>query len=126
MRYLPALDGIRAFAVIIVVLFHARMPHMSGGFLGVDIFFVLSGFLITTLLITEHDRKSTIRIGRFYWRRAFRLTPPLAVLLIAYLVLAPSAWPEPASFIRAPNEGVEPRGCRYRPTSTSCGRWVAG
>ncbi len=53
LSYLPGLDGVRAFAVVAVMLFHGGVPHMDGGFMGVDAFFVLSGFLITSLLIGE-------------------------------------------------------------------------
>ena len=63
------LDGVRALAVIAVVLFHASAPAADGGFLGVDVFFALSGFLITSLLVEEHLTKGTMRLGAFYARR---------------------------------------------------------
>jgi peptidoglycan/LPS O-acetylase OafA/YrhL len=81
---IPALDGLRAFAVVLVVLFHSG--HLDGGFLGVDLFFVLSGYLITTLLLAEHDQTGSIRFTAFWARRARRLVPALALLLIATLV----------------------------------------
>jgi peptidoglycan/LPS O-acetylase OafA/YrhL len=88
--YQPALDGIRAVAVALVLLFHYRMgdgrPVLAGGFLGVDIFFVLSGFLITTLLLEERLGAGRIGLRQFYARRALRLFPPLAVLLVAGIV----------------------------------------
>ena len=87
--YVPALDGVRAVAVIVVVLFHAEVGAASGGFLGVSVFFTLSGFLITTLLIAEHGRDGRISIGGFYARRLRRLLP--ASLLCLGLVLL--AWP---------------------------------
>jgi peptidoglycan/LPS O-acetylase OafA/YrhL len=93
MKHNPALDGIRALAVLMVVGFHAFAPGASGGYLGVDVFFVLSGFLITTLLVDEVDRTGTIRLGHFYLRRFLRLTPALLLMLIAYLLVAPLAWP---------------------------------
>jgi peptidoglycan/LPS O-acetylase OafA/YrhL len=96
MKHNPALDGIRALAVLMVIGFHAFAPGASGGYLGVDVFFVLSGFLITTLLVDEVDRTGTIRLGRFYLRRFLRLTPALLLMLIAYLMLAPLAWPDTA------------------------------
>lgn len=93
MTYRPELDGLRGIAALLVVLFHCRVPGFGGGFLGVDVFFVLSGFLITSLLLAEHSRTGSIALGRFYWRRALRLYPPLLLLLAAYLALAPLAWP---------------------------------
>jgi peptidoglycan/LPS O-acetylase OafA/YrhL len=96
MLHNPALDGIRALAVLMVVGFHAIAPGASGGYLGVDVFFVLSGFLITTLLVDEVDRTGTIRLRYFYLRRFLRLTPALVLMLIAYLLLAPLAWPNTA------------------------------
>jgi peptidoglycan/LPS O-acetylase OafA/YrhL len=96
MKHNPALDGIRAMAVLMVVGFHAFAPGASGGYLGVDVFFVLSGFLITTLLVEEVDRTGTVRVGRFYLRRFLRLTPALLLMLTAYLLLAPLAWPNMA------------------------------
>src|SRR4051794_6026981 len=81
--YLPALDGLRGVAVALVVSFHF-WAFPSGGWLGVELFFVLSGFLITTLLLEEHDSLGTIRLLAFYTRRARRLLPALLVLLAAY------------------------------------------
>lgn len=92
MRYIAELDGLRAIAVTLVILFHAAGP-VTGGFIGVDIFFVLSAFLITGILLDEHDRLGAYSISRFYWRRAVRLTPALALFLVAYLIVAPSIWP---------------------------------
>lgn len=92
MHYNRALDGVRALAILAVVSFHCLAPWGSGGFLGVDVFFVLSGYLITTLLAAEH-REGGIDIGAFYGRRALRLYPSLVLLLIAYLALAPILWP---------------------------------
>ncbi len=79
---IPALDGIRAIAVIAVLLFHAGVSWMPGGTLGVDAFFVLSGFLITALLVGEHDRGGRIRLGGFYLRRVRRLLPALVLVLL--------------------------------------------
>jgi peptidoglycan/LPS O-acetylase OafA/YrhL len=91
--YRPALDGIRAVAVIGVMLFHGGVAALPGGFLGVDAFFVLSGFLITSLLWTEYDRSGGIRLGAFWARRARRLLPALLVVLVAVAVLARWALP---------------------------------
>lgn len=94
MPYIPALDGIRAIAVMLVMAFHANTPWASGGFLGVDVFFVLSGFLITSILLSEIDSTGRIEIRRFYLRRFARLAPPLALCLLLYLVVAPHVWPD--------------------------------
>ena len=85
---LTALDGIRAFAVLGVMLFHFGVPWAQGGLLGVDVFFVLSGFLITSLLCREFDRTSTVRLRAFWARRARRLLPGLFVLLLAVALYA--------------------------------------
>jgi peptidoglycan/LPS O-acetylase OafA/YrhL len=82
LSYLPGLDGVRACAVIAVMLFHYGIPHMGGGFMGVDAFFVLSGFLITSLLIGEWRQTLTIRLGAFWARRARRLLPALFLVLL--------------------------------------------
>ena len=83
--YQPALDGLRALAITLVVCFH--FFGLPGGYLGVDLFFVLSGFLITTLLLEERARYHAISFGRFYLRRALRLFPALWVFLAASLVI---------------------------------------
>lgn len=85
--YRPALDGVRGLAIAIVVGFHA-FGWPGEGTLGVDLFFVLSGFLITTLLLEEHGATGTIRIRGFYGRRARRLLPALFALLTPLLILA--------------------------------------
>jgi peptidoglycan/LPS O-acetylase OafA/YrhL len=76
------LDGLRAIAVIAVLLFHLTPGFAIGGYLGVDIFFVVSGFIITRLLLIEHTTTGRIRLGAFWARRARRLLPALAVLLL--------------------------------------------
>ena len=83
-KYRPDIDGMRTVAVISVVLYHAEITFagwqfLPGGYLGVDIFFVISGYLITTLLLTELDRTGQISILKFYERRARRLLPALLV-----------------------------------------------
>ena len=85
MRYWPALDGLRGLAVLAVMLFHAQVPQVRGGFLGVDIFFVLSGFLITSQLLREVHIAGRIRWGRLFSRRLIRLQPALLVLLLVLL-----------------------------------------
>ena len=84
--YRPALDGVRAIAVIAVFAYHLGLPMARGGFLGVDIFFVLSGYLITSLLLIEHDRTGHIDLLRFWVRRARRLLPALLLALLAVAV----------------------------------------
>jgi peptidoglycan/LPS O-acetylase OafA/YrhL len=92
--HIPALDGLRAVAVGLVFLCHARVPGFHEGGLGVDVFFVLSGYLITGLLTREIDQTGTLDLVRFYLRRLKRLTPPLLILAMAYLALAPAVWRE--------------------------------
>lgn len=86
MKYDPALDGLRALAVGAVVIYHVDDALLPGGWAGVDVFFVLSGFLITSILQRELDQTGTINLMRFYLRRALRLTPALALLLIAAVI----------------------------------------
>lgn len=94
MKHVPALDGLRAVAVAAVVVFHAGQPALApGGFLGVDLFFVLSGFLITGILAREFDRTGAIALGGFYLRRFLRLMPALILVVAAYLLAGPLLWP---------------------------------
>ncbi|MGO4258896.1 acyltransferase family protein [Marmoricola sp. RAF53] len=82
MNHRPELDGIRAFAVLGVVGCHSFVALFAGGWLGVDVFFVLSGYLITTILLGERERTGTIDIGRFWVRRLLRLVPAFAFVLL--------------------------------------------
>ena len=82
LRYLPGLDGLRAVAVIAVILYHANKNWVSGGFLGVEVFFVISGYLITMLLINESQENGKIDFRAFWIRRARRLLPALWTLLV--------------------------------------------
>lgn len=86
--YLPALDGLRCFAVLFVVVSHLGFRHGQGGWAGVDIFFAISGFLITTLLLQEKDTAGGVAYGRFYLRRIIRLTPALLVVVACSTALA--------------------------------------
>ena len=79
--YQPALDGVRALAIGLVVLFNAGAPPVFSGFVGVWIFFVLSGFLITGLLLETLGERDRAELGAFYLRRFTRLFPPLAAML---------------------------------------------
>jgi len=83
--YLPGLDGMRALAVIAVLVYHANTEWLSGGFLGVEVFFVISGYLITLLLMAERERTGTVRLGAFWMRRARRLLPALFLMLFLLL-----------------------------------------
>src|SRR5215471_6474693 len=84
--YRPHLDGLRAIAVYLVVLFHAGLSSFAGGYVGVDVFFVLSGYLVTTLLLRDLAGGS-VRFGRFYARRFRRLLPAaFACLMVTALV----------------------------------------
>jgi len=101
-RYLPALDGLRAFAVAGVLCYHADMAWAQGGFLGVDMFFVLSGFLITTLLLREREETGGIGLRAFWIRRGRRLLPAVGLLMLLIVVYAAViAAPEELRTIRA-------------------------
>jgi peptidoglycan/LPS O-acetylase OafA/YrhL len=93
-RYLPALDGLRALAVLAVIGFHADVPHFGGGFLGVEVFFVVSGYLITRLLLLERDETGHISLPSFWARRARRLLPALFAVLLAALGLSLAVAPD--------------------------------
>jgi peptidoglycan/LPS O-acetylase OafA/YrhL len=88
LRRFSALDGLRAFAVMAVLFYHAGISWVGGGLLGVDVFFVLSGFLITSLLCRELSRSATVRVARFWARRARRLLPALIILLLGVAAYA--------------------------------------
>jgi peptidoglycan/LPS O-acetylase OafA/YrhL len=94
--YRADIEGLRAIAILFVIAVHAGLPGLSGGFVGVDIFFVLSGFLITGLLVKEITRTGSLQFTDFYIRRIRRLLPALVFMLVgssalAWLILAPSA-----------------------------------
>src|SRR5438128_6889727 len=86
LRHMPALDGLRALAVAAVIAYHLGLPWARGGYLGVDLFFVLSGFLITGLLFAEREGTGRVELGAFYARRARRLLPALFLVLAAVVV----------------------------------------
>ncbi|NTU57998.1 MAG: acyltransferase [Chlorobiaceae bacterium] len=92
-----ALDGLRGIAVSLVFLFHADIPGFSGGFIGVDIFFVLSGFLITILLLQENRNRFPSGLGYFYMRRILRLMPGLVFMLLTFLAFS-------IFYFRSPND----------------------
>ena len=92
--FVPEIQGLRAVAVLLVVLYHARISVLPGGFIGVDVFFVISGYLITGMLIRELEHSNGIDLPQFYARRIRRLLPAAGLVLtctlaIAWLVYAP-------------------------------------
>lgn len=96
-RHRLDIQALRALAVALVVLWHAGLPGIQGGFIGVDVFFVISGFLMVQLLVREVDRSDNLRVGAFYYRRARRLLPVAltvlgATLLMTWLILPSTAW----------------------------------
>jgi peptidoglycan/LPS O-acetylase OafA/YrhL len=102
--YRPSLDGLRGVAILMVMAHHAGFGFAGGGFIGVELFFVLSGFLITSLLVQEHNDTGTVRLRNFYARRGLRLLPALAVLLsmvvtVPRLFLPPDVSPWPLAAI---------------------------
>ena len=99
--YIPAIDGLRALAVAAVLLYHSGLGWLPGGFLGVEVFFVISGYLITSLLIAGHRSTGHVSLGGFWRRRARRLLPAAFTLIVATLVY---------SVIFLPGEVVALRG----------------
>jgi peptidoglycan/LPS O-acetylase OafA/YrhL len=85
--FIPELDGLRALSVGFVLLLHASYGRVQGGFLGVDTFFVISGYLITRLMIAERDATGRIDLSEFYIRRVFRILPPLLACLSLAMLL---------------------------------------
>ncbi len=86
-RYIPALDGLRAFAVLAVIAYHMGMPWAPGGLLGVTVFFVLSGYLITSLLLIEWDNTGRINLPQFWLRRVRRLFPAIVLVIVCTAAL---------------------------------------
>jgi peptidoglycan/LPS O-acetylase OafA/YrhL len=98
--YLPGIDGLRAIAVLAVLFYHAEVPWMPGGFLGVEVFFVISGYLITGLLLAEWRKNAKINLGQFWFRRARRLLPAVFLLLLAVLLYAVLFLPNEVASLR--------------------------
>lgn len=98
--YLPGLDGLRAIAVTAVLLYHAGMLWLPGGFLGVEVFFVISGYLITSLLLAEWQRHGRIDLPAFWLRRARRLLPALFLVVAAALTFSVLFLPEEVAGLR--------------------------
>lgn len=99
--YLPALDGLRALAILAVLFYHADVLWLPGGFLGVEIFFVVSGYLITSLLLAEYRARNTINLKQFWQRRARRLLPALFAMITAVLIYAVILLPDEVASLRA-------------------------
>jgi peptidoglycan/LPS O-acetylase OafA/YrhL len=105
LRYIPALDGLRALAVVAVLLYHGNVSWMKGGYLGVDAFFVLSGFLITSLLLVEWDSSGGIGLKHFWARRARRLLPALA-LVVGFVALYAALFASPIELNQLRRDGL--------------------
>ena len=101
MGYQPGLDGLRAISVVAVMLFHAGFGWMRGGFFGVEVFFVVSGYLITSLLLDEREKNQRVSLEQFWIRRARRLLPALLTMLTAVAIWAAlGGTPEQQSTLR--------------------------
>jgi len=123
-RYMPGLDGLRAVAVLAVIAYHLQLGWAPGGLLGVGVFFTLSGYLITDLLLGQKDALGHLRLGDFWLRRARRLLPALFLMLVvvAWVTLLerdPSCLPSGGRSRRPrlPEQLVEhrPRSLLFRP-----------
>ena len=94
MEYRPEIDGLRGLAVLSVILFHAGFDVLTGGYVGVDIFFVISGYLITSIIIND-IRSDSFSLAEFYERRARRILP---ALLAVTTTCIPIAWARPSVY----------------------------
>ena len=95
LSYRPEIDGLRAIAVLLVVFYHLKIPYFSGGFLGVDIFFVISGYLITSIYFIEKDKNNKFNFLNYFEKRLFRLFPSLIFVILlslffGYILLSPT------------------------------------
>ncbi len=107
--YLPGLDGLRAIAVVAVMIYHANHSWLRGGFLGVEVFFVISGYLITLLVIGEDERTGGVNLAQFWLRRGRRLLPALYVMMAALLLYITAFYSE----VRASTRGDFVAGLLY-------------
>lgn len=100
--YRPELDGLRTFAVVVIIFYHARVDGIDGAFIALDLFFVLSGFLVTNVVMTEIDERGTLDLGRYYARRVRRLLPAavVAIVGICLLFVLVSSEPQRVAFVR--------------------------
>lgn len=99
LSYIDHIDVLRAIAVLLVILFHLDFNFVKGGFIGVDVFFVISGFLITRILKHEYEITNTVSFKNFYSRRARRLLPSLFLMLFVVFIMSFLIF-APADFIR--------------------------
>ncbi len=99
--YLPGLDGLRAIAVMAVLIYHSWLGWLPGGFLGVEVFFVISGYLITALLLAEWNKLGTVNLRMFWWRRVRRLVPALVGCVLATLIFTVLFLPGEVTHLRA-------------------------
>jgi peptidoglycan/LPS O-acetylase OafA/YrhL len=97
---MPGIDALRAIAVLAVFFYHAGVGWMPGGFLGVDVFFVISGYLITSLLLSEYRRGGHIKLGKFWLRRAQRLLPAVGVFIAVTMIVAAIVEPDRINELR--------------------------
>ncbi len=109
MPYLPGLDGLRAIAVVAVMIYHANHTWLRGGFLGVEVFFVISGYLITLLIIGEDERDGGVNLAQFWLRRGRRLLPALYVMMAALMLYITAFYAE----VRASTRGDFVAGLLY-------------
>jgi peptidoglycan/LPS O-acetylase OafA/YrhL len=93
-RYIPGFDGIRGVSILLVLFFHGQLAAFANGHIGVDIFFVLSGYLITSILLREYARNQSISLAAFYRRRSLRLFPALTLMSMLFLVTASLLLPD--------------------------------
>ena len=127
LRYVPGLDGFRALSVTAVLLYHADVTWMPGGFLGVDVFFVISGYLITSLLLAEYRNRGDVNLGQFYLRRARRLLPALFLVLAAVSLFSVIFLPDEVRSLRGDvvaASGTRRTGGRSSSTSRTSPRRV--
>lgn len=100
--YRPELDGLRTFAVVVIIFYHAKVDNIHGAFIALDLFFVLSGFLVTNVVMTEIDQRGSLDLGRYYARRVRRLLPAavLAIIGICLIFVLVSSEPQRIGFVR--------------------------
>jgi peptidoglycan/LPS O-acetylase OafA/YrhL len=128
LRHQPALDGLRAVAVLLVMAYHIKLPGFHGGRAGVDMFFVLSGFLITALLLDEHAQTGRIRLRAFYMRRILRLYPALiaaAALAVGLAALRMPIFDAGSRALRTTLEG-SPFALLYTMNIARAAGWTGG
>ena len=104
LHYKGEIDGLRAISVLIITLYHLDVGWMGGGFVGVDVFFVISGFLITGIIVEQLD-SGNFRLGRFYLRRSARILPPLLVVVLLSLVAA-AYFQQPDDLLESARQGA--------------------